>query len=101
MFQEELKPIPVRRGIDVFDVGAVVATGAGFPFKTAICGLGTAFSIIVFAATFGTRPDASAQILHEGCGGKSPWIVKGSDIRPRPSVSKAFDWESHRFQWEQ
>jgi len=100
MFQEEVKEVAPQRGIDVYDVGAVAATGAGFPFKIAICGLSTAFSIITFAATFGWRPDASAAILTEGCGGKAPWIVRGSDIRPRPSVSKAFDWETHRFSWE-
>ena len=101
MFQEDVKGVPPHRGVDVYDVGAVAATAAGFPFKIAICGLGTAFSIITFAATFGTRPDASAEILTEGCGGKSHWIVRGSDIRPKPTVSKAFDWETHRFSWEQ
>jgi hypothetical protein len=100
MFQEDVKPAPAERGIDVYDVGAAVATAAGLPFKIALCGLGTAFSIITFAGTFASRPDASAAILQEGCGGKAPWIVRGGDIRPRPSVSKAFDWESHRFEWE-
>jgi hypothetical protein len=100
MFQEDVKPAPPQRGIDAYDVGAVAATALGFPFKVALCGLGTAFSIITFAATFASRPDASAAILHEGCGGKAPWIVRGSDIRPRPSVSRAFDWETHRFEWE-
>jgi hypothetical protein len=101
MFQEDVKAAAPQRGTDIYDVGAVAATAAGFPFKIAICAIGSAFSIITFAATFGTRPDASAAILHEGCGGKAPWIVRGSDIRPRPSVSKAFDWETHRFTWEQ
>ncbi|MBM3222054.1 MAG: hypothetical protein FJZ38_25890 [Candidatus Rokubacteria bacterium] len=102
MFQEDVKPAAPQRGMDVYDVGAVAATAAGFPFKIAICAIGTAVSIVTFAGTFGTRPDASAAILHEGCGGsKTPWIVRGSDIRPRPTVSKAFDWETHRFNWEQ
>src|SRR4051812_47547387 len=57
MFQEDVKAIPPQQGIDVYDVGAVVATAAGLPFKTAICGLGTAFSIVVFAMTFGTKPE--------------------------------------------
>jgi hypothetical protein len=101
MFQEEVKPVPTERGTDVYDVGAVVATVAGFPFKIALCGLGTAFGLITLGATFGARQDAVAGIINEGCGtGKSPWIVRGSDIRPRPSVSKAFDWETHRFEWE-
>jgi len=101
MFQEEPKPVPARRGVDIYDVGAVAATGAAFPFRVALCGLGTAFSIVIFAMTFGSRPDATAEILEEGCGGKAPWIVRGSDIRPRPATSKAFDWETHRFDWEQ
>jgi hypothetical protein len=100
MFQEEVKPAPERKGIDAYDVGAVAATALGFPFKIALCGLGVAASVITFAGTFASRPDASAAVLNEGCGGKSPWIVRGSDIRPRPSVSKAFDWETHRFEWE-
>jgi hypothetical protein len=100
MFQEDVKPAPTTRGIDAYDVGAGVATAAGFPFKAALCALGTSFGIITFAATFGSRPDAVAEIINEGCGGKSPWIVRGSDIRPRPSVTKAFDWETHRFEWE-
>jgi len=100
MFQEEVKPVPPRKGIDAYDVGAVAATAFGFPFKVALCGMGTAFGIITFAGTFASRADASAAIIHEGCGGKSPWIIRGSDIRPRPSVSKAFDWETHRFEWE-
>jgi hypothetical protein len=100
MFQEDVKPAPPQQGIDAYDVGAVAATALGFPFKVALCGLGVAFGIITFAATFASRADASAGIVNEGCGGKSPWIVRGSDIRPRPSVSRAFDWETHRFEWE-
>ena len=101
MFQDQVKPTPERRGIDAYDVGAVAATALGLPFKLGICGLGAALGIITFAGTFASRPDASAGIIHEGCGGKSPWIVRGSHIRPKPSVSKAFDWETHRFEWEE
>jgi hypothetical protein len=100
MFQEDVKSAPTRRGTDAYDVGAVAATVAGAPFKALLCGLGISFGVITFAATFGTSPEAVGEIINEGCGGKSPWIVRGSDIRPRPSVSKAFDWETHRFEWE-
>jgi hypothetical protein len=100
MFQEQVKPLPEKTGIDAYDVGAVAATAFGLPFKTGICAMGAAFSIIVFAGTFASRPDASAAIIDEACGGKSKWIVRGSDIRPRPAISKAFDWEEHRFDWE-
>jgi hypothetical protein len=101
MFQEEVKQTPPQRGFDIYDAGAIAATAAGLPFKIAICGPGTAFGIVFFAGTFGSRSDAASQIFTEGCGGKSPWIVKGGDLRPRPAVSKAFDWETHRFNWEQ
>jgi len=59
-----------------------------------------ALGMIAFGATFSARPDAAAGIIDEGCGGKAQWIIRGRDIRPRPSVSKAFDWENHRFEWE-
>jgi hypothetical protein len=95
MSQAEGKP-----SLDGYDVGAVAFTAFGLPFKAGLCALGGAFGIIVFAMTFGARPDAAAGIVEEGCGGKSPWIVRGSDIRPRPTVSKAFEWEQHRFDWE-
>jgi hypothetical protein len=101
MYQEDVKPAPAPRGTDIYDVGAAAATVLGFPFKVALCAMGTGFGIVTFAGTFASRADAAAGIIHEGCGGKSPWIIRGSDIRPRPSVSKAFDWETHRFEWEQ
>ena len=100
MFQEDVKPLPQRTGTDVYDVGAVVATAVSLPVKVAICGLGVALGMIAFGATFSSRPDAAAGIIDEGCGGKAQWIIRGRDIRPRPSVSRAFDWENHRFEWE-
>ena len=59
-----------------------------------------AFSTIVFAGSFAARPDASMGILDEACGSKAHWIIRGEDIRTRPSATKAFEWETHRFQWE-
>ena len=100
MLQEQAKPTPQRRGIDPYDVGAVAMTALGFPFKGAICGLGVAFSTIVFAGSFAARPDAAVGILDEACGSKAHWIIRGDDIRARPSATKAFEWETHRFQWE-
>lgn len=97
MFQEDVKAVPpARGGVDVYDVGAVAATALGLPLKAAICAFGVSVGGIIFAATFASRPDASAEIVHEACGGKSPWIVRGSDIRPRPSPSRASDWEDRR-----
>ena len=100
MFQEDVRPAPERRGTDAYDVGAVAATAFGLPLKAALCGLGAVLGVVTFVGTFAARPDASAAVIEEGCGGKAAWIVRGSDIRPRPSVSKAFDWETHRFNWE-
>jgi len=51
-------------------------------------------------SSFAARPDAAVGILDEGCGTKAHWIVRGEDIRPRPSATKAFEWETHRHQWE-
>ena len=98
MYQVEMPP--PRRGIDGYDVGAVVMTALGFPFKGAICAMGFAFSTIVFAGSFAARPDASMGILDEACGSKAHWIIRGEDIRTRPSATKAFEWETHRFQGE-
>jgi hypothetical protein len=100
MFQEQMKAPPEKKGTDAYDVGAVAATALGLPFKAGLCALGAALGIATFAGTFAARPDASAAIVNEGCGGKAKWIVRGSDLRPKPSVSRAFDWETHRFEWE-
>jgi hypothetical protein len=101
MFQEQVRVVPEHRGTDAYDVGAVAATAFGLPFKGFICGLGIGLGIVIAAGTFGARPDASAGVIDEACGGKARWIVRGSDLRPRPSAAKAFDWETHRFEWEQ
>ena len=100
MFQQEVKPVEEKRDIDAYDVGAVAMTALGLPLKVGLCALGGALGVILFAATFASRPDAVAGVVDEGCGGKAKWIVRGSDIRPRPTVSKAFEWEKHRFDWE-
>lgn len=100
MFQEDVKPLPPREGMDVYDVAAVAVTAGGFPPKLALCVLGSVAGFLAFASTFGARADAAAAIVDEGCGGKARWIVRGRDIRPRPNVTRAFDWENHRFEWE-
>jgi hypothetical protein len=101
MFQEDVKPEPpAPAGADFYDVGAVAITAFSLPLKAGICLFGLAAGTIITAMTFGTSPNASAQIVSEGCGGKSPWIVRGSDLRPKTPTSKAFDWETHRFDGE-
>jgi len=100
MFPEGVQVEPVKRGVDFWDVGAVAMTAGGLPLKAAICGLGAVFSLVVFVGSFAARPDASAGIVDESCGSGARWIVHGNDIRPRPSVTKAFEWENNRFQRE-
>jgi len=97
---DPMKPEPHPRGIDVWDVGAVGMTAFGFPLKVVICGLGGSVSLVTFIISWAARPDASAGILDEACGTGARWIVRGDDIRPRPSNTKAFEWEAHRFQWQ-
>jgi hypothetical protein len=100
MFQEDVKPVvaePART--DIYDVAAGAATVLGFPLKAAMCGLGLAFGGIALAGTFGSRPDAATAIISEGCGGKAPWIVRGSDLRPRGGF-KAAEWQGYRPDWE-
>jgi hypothetical protein len=94
------RPPRPERGIDAYDIGAGAMTAIGFPLKVGLCGFAGVVSLFVFVASFAARPDAAAGIVDEGCGSKANWIVRGRDIRPRPSASKAFEWETHRFQSE-
>jgi hypothetical protein len=99
MYQEDVKPVSERRA-DVYDSSAAVLTVIGFPLKAVTCVLGFAFGGAVFAASFASRRDAAFGILDEGCGSGTKWIVQGRDLRPRPTATKAFEWEAHRFDWE-
>ena len=99
MYQEDVKETP-ERGPDAYDAGAGFLTAVGLPFKAALCVLGAVAGGVIFAISFAARPDAAVGILDEGCGTKAKWIVRGEDIRPRPSATKAFEWETHRFEWE-
>ena len=100
MFQDQTKPASEERGTDVYDAAAAALTALGLPFKGAICAIGFAFGGIVMAASFASRPDAAFGILDEGCGSKARWIVHGNELRPRASATKAFEWETHHFEWE-
>ena len=95
MYQEIVEPVP-ERGADVYDAGAAALTVIGLPFKGALCALGFLGGGVLFVATFAARPDAAFGILDEGCGGKARWIVRGEDIRPHPSATKVFEWETYR-----
>ena len=100
MYPEQVKPTEEGRSTDAYDAGAVVLTAAGLPFKAAICVVGFVMGAVIMGASFAARPDAAVGVLEEGCGRKAHWIVRGEDIRPRPSATKAFEWETHRFNWE-
>jgi len=101
MFQEDVKPTPTAPAeMDMYDVGAGFATAFGLPVKAVICALGLVFGGATFAGTFGSRPDASAAIINEGCGSRAHWIVRGTDIRPKQDT-KSFELEQSRAQYEQ
>jgi len=101
MFQEDVKPTPgTQSEMDMYDVGAGFATAFGLPVKAVICALGLVFGGATFAGTFGSRPDASAAIINEGCGSRAHWIVRGTDIRPKQDT-KSFELEQSRAQYEQ
>jgi hypothetical protein len=101
MFQEDVKPTPSSQSeMDMYDVGAGFATAFGLPVKAVICLMGFAFGSATFAGTFGSRPDAAAAIINEGCGSRAHWIVRGSDIRPKPNT-KSFELEQNRAEYEQ
>lgn len=85
---------PAERKTDIYDAGAVAITAIGMPLKAGICALGGALGLALLVVTFGSAHRASAGVVQEGCGQK--WIVRGSDIRPDPPGSQAFEWESER-----
>ena len=69
-----------RRGLDVYDVGAVVMTVAGAPLKGVVCAVGGVLGAALFVATLGSADRASAAVVRESCAQR--WIVRGDDIRP-------------------
>jgi hypothetical protein len=58
------------------------------------------FGGVTFAGTFGSRPDAAAAIMNEGCGSRAHWIVRGNDLRPKPST-RSFELEQSRADYDQ
>jgi hypothetical protein len=68
------------------------------PGKVILCGLGSALALGVLAITFGTQHKAAEFMFDEGCAGK--WTVSAEDMRRAKETSKAFEWETHRFDWE-
>jgi hypothetical protein len=100
MFQEDVKPTPSAPSeMDMYDVGAGFATAFGLPFKTVICIMGLVMGGVTFAGTFGSRPDAAAAITNEGCGSRAHWIVRGNDLRPKPST-RSFELEQSRADYD-
>jgi hypothetical protein len=99
MYQEDVKATPERQK-DAYDTAATALTVVGMPFKAALCALGFVFGGALFVVSGAARPDAAFGILDEGCGTKARWVVRGDELRPLPSPTKAFEWEAHRFNWE-
>ena len=85
---------PPARGTDAYDAAAAAMTAIGMPLKAGVCALGAAVGLALFVATLGSAHRASAGVVEEGCLQK--WIIHGSDIRPDPPGSRAFEWESQR-----
>ncbi len=75
------------RGVDGYDVGAGVLTVLRLPFNVALCAVGSATGIALFALTLGSGYKASTRVVEEGCAQK--WLVRGQDIRP-PHGSPAY-----------
>jgi hypothetical protein len=99
MFQEDVKPVAPRRGVDAYDIGAGVATVFAVPGRAFLCGVGIVAAITIFAMTFGSRPHVSGEIIDEGCAGRHSWVVRGDDLRPRPTPADAAAWET-RSDWQ-
>jgi len=62
-----------------YGTAAAVMTVVKTPFNIALCGVGTAVGIALFAVTLGTGYKAATYAVEEGCQG--PWILTGDDIR--------------------
>ena len=77
------------RGVDMYDVLAVLMTISGAPPKFAVCLLGILVGNLLFTITLGSADRASAAVMAEGCG--QNWHVKGKDIRPEGSQSMVVD----------
>jgi hypothetical protein len=82
-------PQTMPRRPDAYDVGAGVATVLRAPFNVALCALGGALGLGLFALTLGSGYRPAARIAEEGCGG--PWVIRGDDLRPHDDVPR--DWE--------
>ena len=99
MMGEQLKTGP---GVDTVVISDEVR--AGFvntfrvPGKAISCAIGGGFFLATLAVSFGTLPGAANYFLDEGCGGK--WVLSAADMRREIEPSHAFDWETHRFDWE-
>jgi hypothetical protein len=98
MFQEDVQPVAPRRGVDAYDVGAGIATVFAVPGRAFLCGVGIVAAITIFAMTFGSQPHVSGEIIDEGCSGRHAWVVRGDDLRPKPTPADVMGWES-RSDW--
>ncbi len=95
----EPAPAPApQKATGAYDFGANVVTVLKAPFNVALCVLGTVAGLGLFALTFGTNYQVATQAVEQGCDQK--WTFTGDDLRSEPPTSEAFDWETHRYDWE-
>ena len=100
IMQDQLKTGP---GVDTVvisdEVRAGVVNAFRVPGKAVTCAIGSGLALALLAITFGSGAQAFNETLDESCGGR--WAVTAADMRREPEPSRAFDWETHRFDWEQ
>jgi hypothetical protein len=99
LMQEQIKSGPGVDEVVVSDqVRAAVVNVFRVPGKAFTCLLGGALALGVLGGSFGRLDRAANSVFDEGCSGK--WVLTPADMRREPEVSQAFDWETHRFDWE-
>lgn len=92
-------PEDLERTRDAREFSAGVLTAVKAPLNVALCAVGVASGIALMAVTMGYGYQAAWSAMHEGCDLK--WVVTGDDLVSKESpVSHAFEWETHRFDWE-
>jgi hypothetical protein len=99
MMQEQLKTGPgVDQVIISDEVRAGVVNAFRVPGKAFTCAIGSGLALAVLAVSFGSLHKAANGVVDESCRGK--WVLSAADMTRDREVSRAFDWETHRFDWE-
>lgn len=99
--QGQAPPTPeqLERTRDAREAAAGFLTVLKAPFNVALCLIGVGAGVGLLALTAGYGHSAAWTAMEQGCDQK--WVVRAEDLEPGPPPrSKAFDWETHRFDWE-